>query len=55
MRIIRYVRLKDGRKGMIRHYNVDNTAHVQLGADGPFEDIPDSELKTISDAEFNDG
>lgn len=49
----RYFLLSDGRVALLRHYNMDGTAHVQLGADGPFEDVkgPDM-LKQITEDEF---
>ena len=49
----RYFLLADGRVGLLRHYNIDGSAHMQLGAAGPFEDVkgPDM-LKQITEDEF---
>lgn len=51
----RYFLLADGRVALLRHYNMDGSAHMQFGTDGPFEDVkgPDM-LKQITEKEFMD-
>jgi len=49
----RYFLLADGRVGLLRHYNTDGSAHMQLGSGGPFEDVARKDmLKQITEEEF---
>ncbi len=56
MRKLTYYLLKDGRVGLLRSINTDNTRNLQLGADGPFETVKDKDVeRTITEEEFMKG
>ena len=51
--MITYYLLTDGRRCMVRSFNVDGTMNVQLGADGPFEEINGSHIsRKLTEDEF---